>query len=280
MKFSLWTEYGALNSKPVFSAFATSLYNAGHTVVYNDYKADVYVIWSVLWKGRMAQNRELYHTAQQRGIHVIVLEVGILNRNVTWRVGLDGINNNAYFAPKQQTSERAKMLGLQLADWKEGEHILICCQHSKSEQWNGKPSTIDWLASITKNIRKYSKRTIIIRPHPREPIKFETKDCTIIVQQPKKIEGTYDSFDLSFDNIHAVVNLSSGPAVHAVIQGIPVFVEQASLAYPVGNVDISKIENPLKPSRHQWLNDLAHTEYTIEEIEEGIPLAHLTPMLI
>jgi hypothetical protein len=33
------------------------------------------------------------------------------------------------------------------------------------------------------------------------------------------------------------------------------------------------------PDRTQWLNDYAHTEYTVEEISQGIPLKRLTDKL-
>ena len=62
MKFSLWTDYGALNSRPVFDVFATSLVDNGHTIVYNDNTADVDVIWSVLFNGRMARNKTIGKT--------------------------------------------------------------------------------------------------------------------------------------------------------------------------------------------------------------------------
>jgi hypothetical protein len=39
------------------------------------------------------------------------------------------------------------------------------------------------------------------------------------------------------------------------------------------------IENPMMPDRTQWLNDYAHTEYTIEEIAQGMPLNFLTNMI-
>ena len=56
MIFCLYTDYGALNSQPVFHAFAKSVADAGHTVIYNEpYRVfdhydnyDVAVIWSVL----------------------------------------------------------------------------------------------------------------------------------------------------------------------------------------------------------------------------------------
>ena len=63
MKFNLWTKNGALNSKPVFDAFATGAHNLGHTCVYNDTHGDVDVIWSVLWHGRMAPNKEVFERA-------------------------------------------------------------------------------------------------------------------------------------------------------------------------------------------------------------------------
>ena len=51
-----------------------------------------------------------------------------------------------------------------------------------------------------------------------------------------------------------------------------------SLAYDVGN-DIELLEhinNPAKPNRKQWLNYYAWTEYTLDEISDGIPLKRLT----
>ena len=44
MKFGLFTHNGALNSKPVFEAFANGVAHLGHEVVYNDINADVAVI--------------------------------------------------------------------------------------------------------------------------------------------------------------------------------------------------------------------------------------------
>jgi hypothetical protein len=35
----------------------------------------------------------------------------------------------------------------------------------------------------------------------------------------------------------------------------------------------------MRPSRQQWLNDYAHTEYTIKEIAQGLPLKNLTSKL-
>ena len=92
MKFSLWTINGALNSKPIFDAFAHSCVQQGHEVVYNDMNSDVDVIWSVLWYGRMSPNKEIWDNAQVNNKKIIVLEVGGLQRGLTWIVELNGIN--------------------------------------------------------------------------------------------------------------------------------------------------------------------------------------------
>ena len=105
MRFSLYTNHGALNSKPVFEAFAKSLVDAGHSVVYNEpYQVfghydnyDVAVIWSVLWHGRMAKNKDVWEQNRLLNKPVIVLEVGGINRGTTWKVGLNGINRDAFF---------------------------------------------------------------------------------------------------------------------------------------------------------------------------------------
>ena len=277
MKFSLWTEYGALNSKPVFAAFATSLTNAGHTVVYNDNAADVNVIWSVLWNGRMFQNKAVW----QQKKPTIVLEVGGIQRGTTWKVGLNGINRDAYFGPNNNNSDRYRLLGLSLKPWKDaGKFILICGQHDKSLQWQDMPRMSTWIMNTIDEIQKYTDLPIVFRPHPRCPLQdIERQYQNVYRDNPVKITGSYDDFNLSFKDCHAVISWSSNPGPLAVINGVPVFTGPSSLAYNVANTDLAKIEYPDKPNRKQWLNDYAHTEFTIDEITQGIPLKNLTPML-
>ena len=156
MKFSLWTQYGALNSKPVFDAFRYSLLQAGHSVVENNLDSDVEVIWSVLWQGRMKGNEAIWRRARAAGKPVIVLEVGSIQRGITWKVGLNGINRDAYFGSKGNLDTRAKQLSLHLADWRTNENgsILICAQHSHSEQWHNMPSVSNWVIQTIDTIRQ------------------------------------------------------------------------------------------------------------------------------
>lgn len=278
MKFSLWTQYGALNSKPVFDAFANSLNNNGHDVAYNDLSADVNVIWSVLFNGRMAGNKAVWE--QQKP--TIVLEVGGIKRGTTWKVGLNGINRDAYFGPSGNSSDRVRLLGLQVKPWKyDGEYILVCGQHDKSLQWKDMPAMATWVHDTITFIRAQTDRPIIFRPHPRCPLPAIEHDFKGVKRQdPKQIKDTYDDFDMQFNNIWATVSWSSNPAIHSIINGVPAFTGPSSLAFDVAEQNLRNIENPLYGDRTQWLNDYAHTEYTIGEISQGIPLKHLTSKLI
>ena len=279
MKFSLWKEYGALNSGPVFDAFATSLLDAGHNVVYNDNTADIDVIWSVLFHGRMARNKAIWENKKP----TIVLEVGGINRGVTWKVGLNGINRDGFFSPGDFCDNRSNDLGLFLKPWRtNGEYILIAGQHDKSLQWQNMPPMSNWFLNTYDEIRKHTDRPIIFRPHPRCRLEHIERGLRHVTrQEPKHVSGTYDDFDMGFNNIHCTISYSSNPGVHSVIEGVPAFVSPSSLAYDVGNdIDfLHDIEQPLKPDRQQWLNDYAHTEYTIEEISQGLPLKNLTSEL-
>ena len=84
---------------------------------------------------------------------------------------------------------------------------------------------------------------------------------------------------MSFKGAWATVSWSSNPGIHSIIAGIPAFTGPSSLAYDVANKDLKDIHTPTLPDRQQWLNDYAHTEYTIEEISQGIPHKHLTSKL-
>jgi len=288
MIFSLYTDYGALNSKPVFEAFAQSVVDAGHTVIYNEpYRVmnhynnyDVAVIWSVLWNGRMSKNKQVWDINRNNNRPVIVLEVGGIKRGTTWKVGLNGINRIAYFGDSSNDSTRADSMGLVCKPWRSnGDFILICGQHDKSLQWQDMPRMSSWLMDTIETIQKYSNRPIIFRPHPRcrlEAIEHQYKN--VYRQDPIKLTGTYDDFDMSFDNAWATVSYSSNPGVHSILEGVPAFVGPASLAYDVANdIDfLHDIENPLMPDRRQWLNDYAWTEFTLEEISNGLPLKRLT----
>jgi hypothetical protein len=228
----------------------------------------------------MARNKTIWGNKKP----TIVLEVGGIKRGTTWKVGLNGINRDAYFGEQDNDRSRADSLGLGCKPWRSnGDFILICGQHDKSLQWQNMPPMSNWFLEIYDEIRKYTERPIVFRPHPRCRLDHIERGLkNVYRQEPNHIANTYDDFDMEFGNVWATISYSSNPGTHSCINGVPAFVSTHSLAYNISNdIDfLFDIENPMMPDRQQWLNDYAHTEYTLEEISQGLPLKNLTNKLI
>lgn len=272
MRFRLYHEHGALNSKPVFDAFERGLQSLGHEIVTSG--EDVVVIWSVLWHGRMSANQKIYHS----GKPVIIIEVGNLIRGTTWRISLDNINRLGKFANDFDLDPtRPEKLGVFLKNPQlaRSPDILIATQHQHSQQWAGMPNMSQWVEIAVDSIRKYTDRKIVVRPHPRSPILVKIPGVTI--EQPKKVLGSYDDFDINY-NYHCVINHNSGPAVQAAINGVPVICDTSSLASEISG-KIEEIEKITLPPRDDWFLKLCHTEWTVEEIAQGIPLRRLESLI-
>jgi len=277
MRFSLFTQNSPLNSPPIWTAVKSGLMKLGHIVDENNINTDIPVIWSLLWHGRMAKNKFIWEKFRSTNKKVLVVEVGGIIRNKTWKIGINGINRSADFGPKENNDTRSKQLGLTLRPWrKQGDHILICLQHTQSEQWKDMLSLEKYVIDIVSKLRQHTKRKIVVRSHPRCILPVRPPLENVEYEIPKQIANTYDDFDLNFTNAWAVISHSSNPGIHAVLNGIPAYVGEHSLAYDVANTDLSTIESPEMPERQQWLNDYAYTEWTDTEIASGLPFSRLT----
>jgi hypothetical protein len=274
MRVGIFDQYGALNSAPVFAAIREGLDNIGIKHTSMDSSADVAIIWSQLWHGRMKDNQAIWNTFRNSGRPVLIVEVGMLRRGSTWKLGINGTGNSAYYG-QGLLPGRAATLKLEAKPWtNSGYNIVIAAQRSDSGQWTGQPPTTAWLTETARKIREHTDRPIIIRPHPRQRIN-DIPGC--VIEVPKPVPGTYDGFDYNrcLSTAWAVVNHNSGPGTQAIMAGVPAFVDISSLAAPVGNLDLSTINHPVRPDRTAWLERLAHTEWYINEITTGFPLKRL-----
>jgi hypothetical protein len=140
----------------------------------------------------------------------------------------------------------------------------------------------NWIKQQITEIRKYTTRPILVRPHPRNQIQFKEEDFeNVKVRFPKRDHKTYDDTDfrVTLERTWAVVNHSSNPAIEAVIRGIPVFVSASSLCHDVGNTELRDINTPAMPKRSNWAHQLAYTEWFKDEIEQGLPWARIKKRL-
>ena len=285
MKIEIWPVHGPLNSKIVFEKFIKSLRASGEQVYENQHMqdGDVAVIWSVLWQGRMRKYKEIWDRYRNKNKPVIVIEVGGIKRNETWKIGINGVNREADFANQDADAIRWKKFNTNLLPWKQtGEDIIICGQHTNSHQWRNNPPMSTWFDQQITEIRKYTDRPIVIRPHPRNHVTLDIKKFkNVKVVSPQRDNKTYDDTDLTerLKSAWALVSHSSNPAITAVMHGIPVYVSESSLSYDVGNNSYKNINNPKMPERQQWANKLAYTEWWPDEIEQGIPWTRIKKRL-
>jgi len=217
----------------------------------------------------MAPNQQIYEKYRAQNKPVIIVDAGALNRGVTWKIALNHVNRLGYYGHTENLDpDRPAQLGIKLSN-KLGSNpaILIAAQHKRSLQLAGQDHE-QWIVQQVEAIRKVSDRPIVVRPHPRSPLDLNNLNKTIQIERPQKLANTYDSFDMNFD-WHAVINYCSGPGIQAAIAGTRPVVAICSLAFPV-SVAIKDIEQPYMLDREQWLVEICHTEYTVEEIKQGL----------
>jgi hypothetical protein len=177
--------------------------------------------------------------------------------------------------------DRPRKLGISLAiNLSRNPAILIAAQHKFSLQLADQNHE-SWIMDQVEQIRRVSDRPIVVRPHPRSALDRSglvhlPKD--VIIEQPVKVVNTYDSYNLAFD-CHAIVNHNSGPGIQAALAGTRPIVDVSSLAHPV-SMQIENINQPYTVDRDHWLIEICHTEYTVEEIAQGLWLTRLSSALL
>lgn len=273
MRISHFPNHLPNNSDLVYPQLVSAIEKTD-TLVERSWDADAALIWSVLWFGKMSANKKVWDHYRGQGKPIIVIEVGGLRRNETWKLGINGINRDADFAVDVgYDSSRLSLLGLDPQPWHSGEYILICGQHGHSEQWRDMPDMDTYYKNTVTEIRSFSDLPIVIRSHPRfrENLHFAVDMNWYAAQNvewnvAKQIQKTYDSFDLEHQLRHSycVISHSSNAGVSAVIAGVPAVVTSHSLAYDVASTNIREL---VTPDRHDWLCRMSYMEWRTDEIE-------------
>jgi hypothetical protein len=277
MRVGLFLNTCATNGIEIMKRFAEGVIETGDQAIFLNTpteEVDIAVIWSVLWNNKV--RKDIWDFYQAKKIPVIVLEVGSLIRNKSWRIGLNGIVRDVNHNFFNLDQNRIKKFGIKNQPWRtEGTKILICGQNERSKNWPLGFSTHEWVEGLIKEITKYHDKEILFRPHPRFDIKI--KGCETV--KPKYIGG-YDDYDLleALSEICLVCNYNSNPGVESVLHGVSVYTDKSSLAYPVSIKELKNLNN-LYPDRNEWLLKITHLEWFEDEIEEGIPYKRIKDIL-
>jgi hypothetical protein len=163
----------------------------------------------------------------------------------------------------------SKDLGISLQPWRtQGNHILICLQRNGGWSMRGL-DVIQWMNATILEIRKYSKRPIVVRAHPGD------KKISGYLKLNHKLVSLSTNTDLREDlkNAWATVVYNSSPSVASIIEGVPAFLTDPqpyhSQSLEVANTDISKIEDPVMIDRQQWIERLSMCHWKFDELKSG-----------
>lgn len=267
MKIGIFTNTAASNGLKIMSAFCKGIKAQGddYIIINKPIKSvDAVVIWSLVWS---KNRKEIYDYYKKLNIPIIILEVGGLIRNKSWKIGLNSLDITGF---PHKTTNRWPLFNIELKPYQSGENIIICGQNENSGLWPNNLTTQTWVAKTTLEIKKYFDNKIIFRPHPR--YSANVNNPNIIIEKPKYLNG-YDNFDLDnkLNNTLLLCNYNSNPAISATINGVRVYTHKSSLCYSVSVRDLKRLNSITNIDRTEWCNFISGTEWFEEEINIGIP---------
>lgn len=259
----------------VLEAFMTGVRKHGepatmHSV--NKYEdSDVAVVFGVGKKDVPCSHArgEIIKRQHDEGHPVIIVEKGYVKRDVYYACGWNGLNNRAQFRNHNMPGDRWAELGITLKPWRRSGSTILVCGQVPSDASVQNTDIIKWCAETVRTlVREIPGKQIIFRPHPlaraRTPDMLGAKTSARTLQE-----------DLA--DAACVVTYNSNTGVDAVLEGIPVYVaDKGAMAYDVASKELTSAFMPHEDTVRQWAYDLAYTQWTLAEMREGKPWAHLT----
>jgi hypothetical protein len=219
---------------------------------------------------------------QQRAIgkHTLAIDSNLFlyrdpgNTKTYLRFSLDDVfpTTGNYFTDSIDPSRWQQLkrdIGFDLQPWStKGRYILLALQRNGGWAMGGK-DVMQWCKETIDTLRRYTDRDIIVRAHPGDR---RAKDYLRLNYPKVKISNNPHLIE-DFKNCWAVITYNSSPGVAAAVEGVPVFVTdpepQKSQAFDVCNVDLSQIENPQRPERQPWIERLAMSHYSFDDLKSG-----------
>ena len=184
--------------------------------------------------------------------------------------------------------------GIKFKDWNSpGDHILIMGQKEGDSSLvkiyeQGYESIYNWIVDQINEIRKYTDRKIIIRPHPRNLdrgvkitnrllAKHQFKDVELSTNLTKGGSQGGEGLETDLNNSHCVVTYNSLSGVEAVVKGIPVFaLDGGSMVHPVAHHNLRDIENiNYDIDLQEWKNKIGYAMWNKLDIQTGECWDHL-----
>ena len=249
-----------------------------------------------------------YDYINSTGKPKLVFESAVFRQNVTndfykkyFRFGWNSfLYNEATFGPTNNGDDRWNLIqkehNIQIRPWRStrGKYVLIILQHTIDtslirliDQFG---SYYKWLCYTIEKIQANTDLPIVIRPHPKHGTYnnfFEADKIPHITKEYDNVSWSKNQGKVGFnggkfleadlDDAHAVVGWTSNALTEAACYGVPVYaMSMGAMATPVSFFDMECIDEVRRcPDRQQWLNDLAYSQWTYQEIQNGTAWEHI-----
>jgi len=206
---------------------------------------------------------------RRSGGRSLIIERGFLHREHYFMVGWDGLNGRADYANANSPGDRWAELNIEVRPWRtSGEHIVL----SGQVPWDASVQHTDhirWCQDTAKTLERLTQRPVVFRPHPCQPSAIDMSSTQVRYSRAQTLQE-------DLQNAWALITFNSNSGVEGAIQGCPVFAfDPGSMASDIANRLLKHIEQPQMPDRTQWLHNLAYTQWTTAEMEQGLAWSHI-----
>jgi len=178
-------------------------------------------------------------------------------RKIFHRIVKNAMQHNCiYDVPSDRWDDLVKFNpDLHYRGWrKPGSKILVVLSTEKPFQYYGEDRNA-WITNVIATLKQHTDREIVIR------------------EKASRGERTNDTiYDALNNDVYALITYNSIAAVEAIQSGIPAFALAPTAADPVGNKDLTQIENPNRPDEEliqKWLHSIAYSQFSLDEIITG-----------
>lgn len=279
--------------------FASGVAACGDTVeVSTDEKCgdcDVAVIFGS-WKDRNIRHHNVKRNIIRKAKNFVVLETPLIGRGPVkeimddnwYRAGIGGFladtgtfHDGRNFGPNRWETIKI-FFGLDVADYHQNKSgpIVVALQLPGDASLRG-ASIERWCLETCTDIRARTSDPILIRL-PQLPREWDVNSLKAAESLPKVSfqMGTFENLIPTLRGAKCSVTYTSGLAIDSLIHGCPaIATNPGSFAYDLVPNDFESLEEPICPSREQWLNNLSHCQWHVSEIEKGLPWKQLKPLL-
>lgn len=246
-------------------------------------------------KKRMRLKAEII--GRHRGKGLIVIDTPVLmrpfdKRKEFRRVGIDSLfADDGNFNNDQMLSNRWEKLSKKYNIKKNtidnrGSNIYVLLQRFfdaslKGSQKFRPKKYFEWLESVLIELEKETDKKIIIRPHPGSL--NDQVELNLIEEFKKNIKNERLVFDYQkkslfevLDDAFATITYNSGSAIDSLLYGVPnISYDSGSHVYSIVPHKCKNIDKLMMPNIEQWLFNVAHVDWNLDELRKGEAWLHL-----